>query len=268
MTDSEGEEEAGELIAAFLDEDESAPRERLLEFGGGADGGGAAPVTLRVRESSTTLGFGGTGGWIWNSSLFLARWLCRDRAARGSLCGRAVLELGCGATALPALMAARLGAQSVVATDICPDSLKAAQLNIDLNQLAGAPACVTVAALDVVSPSAESVAGLGQPADLLLFADLVYLPAVAAALPETLRRLLLRAPKPAEAVCWGCVAERTAVGGGAAARIFRQALDSEEALVYERSELPPEVLADPAYGDGECDGCRLYKVRLRSERVD
>jgi len=111
MTDSEGEEEAGELIAAFLDEDESAPRERLLEFGGGADGGGAAPVTLRVRESSTTLGFGGTGGWIWNSSLFLARWLCRDRAARGSLCGRAVLELGCGATALPALMAARLGAQ-------------------------------------------------------------------------------------------------------------------------------------------------------------
>ena len=68
---------------------------------------------------------------LWPSAEALARHLV-ERAGR--LDGRRVLELGCG-LGLPSLVAARLGAASVLATDFHPDNEPYLRRNVAINGL-------------------------------------------------------------------------------------------------------------------------------------
>ena len=198
-------EQVGEAIAAFVMEE--APAHMEFEFEATDE---AARLRVHVHESVAGLAVGGTGGWVWNSSVFLARWLYATASRRAALRDKTVLELGCGSSAIPSLMAAKLGASAVVASDLCEDCNQAAKENIRSENLS---ASIAVASLDIICPEEESLRGLGAPADVILFADLVYLEKLAAALPDTIALLLRRAPDPSAASCFGCIAERTLFGG-------------------------------------------------------
>ncbi len=96
---------------------------------------------------------------LWPSAIGLARAL-RHRALGGSR----VLELGCG-LALPSILAAKLGAR-VLATDLQPDALGAAQHNADINEVT-----LELAALDWRDLDEFTRRG---PFDLVIAADVLY----------------------------------------------------------------------------------------------
>ena len=65
----------------------------------------------------------GTGAFLWDGSIMLSQTLCAFHAAEGDQAkyqlGGRVVELGAGSTALPSMVAARLGCfDEVIATDL------------------------------------------------------------------------------------------------------------------------------------------------------
>ena len=148
------------------------------------DSGSGETLTLRVKHNA----YGGvqTGGHVWVASRLLARWLFERPA---EVAGQTVLELGCG-LALPSLLAARLCAAKVVASDsladLTGDHLAANAALNGVDRVQGLT-------LDLGSQSDVQAASPGSW-DLVLFADVVYSGEVGEKLPHALALLLSSRP--------------------------------------------------------------------------
>lgn len=96
-----------------------------------------APVG-RVMIEQGPLGPSATGEVVWNSAPLLADYEARVLGT-SFFKGKRVLELGCG-TALPSIVASKLGAASVLATDGSVEVCRRAERNVALNCAAAATA--------------------------------------------------------------------------------------------------------------------------------
>lgn len=147
-------------------------------------------LRLRVHH-----GIGGgieTGGVVWPAALVLCSWLMRQPTS--TFDGLDVLELGAG-TGLCGLALAqcrRIGRCTL--TDVVPATLDNLQLNVAALPASAAPC--RVAALDWCEPEAFAASKGGGGSQLLLGADLVYEPTLAAPLASTLAALLAREEAP------------------------------------------------------------------------
>jgi len=107
---------------------------------------GGTPVnTIQLEIRQDGVGPGKTGMAVWNSALLLGRLLEAIVAANPNwLPTKRVVEVGCGA-GLVSLMASKLGAKSVWATDGNPAAVSLTQSNFDLNEI---PYTTTIDPLD------------------------------------------------------------------------------------------------------------------------
>ena len=119
-------------------------------------------------------------GTLWPSARGLARWMAEHPEW---LTGQTVLELGCG-LALPALVAARLGAR-VIAVDCHPDVPAFLSRNAELSEVQ-----IEYMQVDWSAPAelAALHAQLGR-VDLVVGSDLLYEAALAVSLPAALASL-------------------------------------------------------------------------------
>jgi hypothetical protein len=171
----------------------AAPR---AAFRFGADGN---PNMIEVALA--VLPGGAIGSVVWRGAVVLCELLARRRAL---VAGRRVLELGAG-VGLVALVAARLGAASVLATDApgAEDVLRLLRQNVEEGSGVAAAAAATeetepAAAAATTTSAVVHVAALAwgattwpgggeaADADLILGADVVYEPTSALMLAETL----------------------------------------------------------------------------------
>jgi predicted nicotinamide N-methyase len=163
--------------------------EQLLEAAGAVLAALASPDTrsrrcytfgehqLVLRDAS--LCDGGLGWRVWRGALSL----CEELERRPALvAGRRVLELGAGC-GLVGLLAARLGAASVVLTDSVPALLQCCVENAEANGLSEG---VCVHCLDWTDITSSSV----PTAEVALGSDVIYDSEHAAALPAVLQRHL------------------------------------------------------------------------------
>ncbi|KAJ8755507.1 hypothetical protein K2173_019305 [Erythroxylum novogranatense] len=122
-----------------------------------------------------------TGSWIWDSALFLSQWLVTSSF---DLQAKFVLELGAG-LGLPGLMAAKLGANRVMLTDVA-QLLHGLRKNVDVNGLEN-----RVEAREIVwgfSEGSRTDGELGK-FDVVLMSDVFYDMAETTALGRTLKRV-------------------------------------------------------------------------------
>lgn len=120
---------------------------------------------------------------IWGSALRMARWL----SANVEVCaGKRVVELG-GGSCLPALVAAKVGAASVVGTDLDAHAVAALERAIERNGLAGVVAAQRLDWFDYLpAPPADALAA----APVVLAADVNYFTAAVPALLATVGAVL------------------------------------------------------------------------------
>eukprot|EP00850_Spirogloea_muscicola_P005257 SM000023S07713 [mRNA] locus=s23:902842:907230:- [translate_table: standard] len=131
-----------------------------------------------------------TGLLIWDSSKALAELL----AARPQLCtDKAVLELGCGAAALPSLVAAAEGARVIVATDGDPSILVLLEENIRASKMRQKVQIEQLQWGDAEDVLQTKELNGGEPFDLVLGSDVVYIKEAMPLMFETARALL---PQP------------------------------------------------------------------------
>ncbi|KAK6740191.1 hypothetical protein RB195_008577 [Necator americanus] len=143
-----------------------AEREKHLEIG---------PFKIRLQQNWNE---NGVAGVLWDSAIVLSEYLVRNDVVRG----RRVLELGAG-TGLPSIVAAKLFARHVTATDQ-PMALPLLNKNIKSNLGQDQLSAVTVLPLDWTNvPAGEQLTF-----DVILGADLVYNERVF----EDLRRIMKR----------------------------------------------------------------------------
>ena len=166
----------------------------------GAAPGMPAAVTLRPGVGR------GTGAKLWTGGILLAEWLARGA---GGLCATAdarqcapvklqgmdVLELGAGCTALPAIVAARRGARSVVSTDLHADLVRAMEANLARNGVLATPC--SARARGVAEARVLDWLTVGRAAhtpdgqfDVILFADGIYTERGAFLLADAVKALL------------------------------------------------------------------------------
>jgi len=147
---------------------------------------------LRLRVHNGIGGGTETGGVVWPAALVLCSWLLRQPA--GAFDGLDVLELGAGTGLCGLALAQCRPLRRCTLTDVVPATLD--NLRHNLGALPPAAAPCRAAALDWCAPDAF-LAAEADGADLLLGADLVYEPALAAPLAATLAALLAapRAPR-------------------------------------------------------------------------
>lgn len=122
---------------------------------------------------------------IWGSSLHLARWVASNTEA---VSAKRVIELG-GGVCLPSLVAAAVGAASVIGTDLDSHAVAALSRAIERNRVGD---IVTAARLDWFDylPTAPAPADALDDADVILAADVNYFSAAVPALLGTIGRLL------------------------------------------------------------------------------
>ena len=95
---------------------------------------------MKVTIQQLTSGSGKTGMAVWNSGLLLSRLLVALVASNPPTTSnwwkqqRCIVELGCG-TGLTSIVASKLGAPYVIATDGNPDVLQLTKSNIQLNDI-------------------------------------------------------------------------------------------------------------------------------------
>jgi len=110
----------------------------------------------------------GTGASLWSCGLLLGECIWHGLV---SVCGRDILELGCGCAAAPSIVAAHLGAKRVVATDFVSEVLELAARNTKGHG-------VEVARLDWSNHAPGVRCAIGhesvQQADVVMWADAVY----------------------------------------------------------------------------------------------
>ncbi|EYC01865.1 hypothetical protein Y032_0104g3644 [Ancylostoma ceylanicum] len=121
----------------------------------------------------------GVAGVLWDSASVLSEYLVRNNVVRG----RRVLELGAG-TGLPSIVAAKLSALHVTATDQ-PMALPLLRQNLEANLNEEQLSAVTVLPLDWTNPPKEQLS-----CDVILGADLVYNEGVFEALRGVLKWLV------------------------------------------------------------------------------
>jgi hypothetical protein len=140
--------------------------QKRLVFGG--------DITVVVDELAATASNSGTGHALWPGAVALALWV----VGRGSA-ARTVVELGCGACALPGRAAAALGG-TVTLTDGAPALLPV------LRKLDGVDACLYNfaggGAFDGLDDASAEPSEPPAPADLVLGAEIAYRAADAEAL--------------------------------------------------------------------------------------
>ena len=135
-----------------------------------------------VDELAATASNSGTGHALWPGAVALALWV----VGRGSA-ARTVVELGCGACALPGRAAAALGG-TVTLTDGAPALLPV------LRKLDGVDACLYNfaggGAFDGLDDASAEPSEPPAPADLVLGAEIAYRAADAEALADCIPRRL------------------------------------------------------------------------------
>lgn len=137
------------------------------------------------ESESEFTGFGDATGYSpWWGGLLLAAWMAH--ATGELLCGRRVIELGCGSAAMPSTVASSRGAAVVRATDRSPSNVRAARRVLACNRGVSSPACSAqpFAWEDGVD---QSDAGTW---DVVLFADVLYIEGMAVVLAGAISRLL------------------------------------------------------------------------------
>ena len=183
---------AEEELSAEIDLDAAPTGEVLLlpgrkfplDLGGGGLQIHGSP--LFVRELPNT-GLG-TAFTVWDGSIVLAKHL--EHAYPGGLGGKRVLELGAG-TGVVGLAASLLGAD-VLLTDL-PVALDNLRAGVRLNARAAKGAPVEAQALDWFEPEKSEAAwpdaarSVARGADLVVGADIVWVPELIAPLVRTLR---------------------------------------------------------------------------------
>ena len=134
----------------------------------------------------------GTGGHVWDGARLLCEFLATP-IGRATVYGRAVLELGAGTHGAPGLLAAHLGASSVLLTDrahLLPSLLAAVRANVPALAAAGAPT-PHAAALEFGGNLRKALGGaVGAPGafHLVLMSETLSLsPALFPLLQKTLR---------------------------------------------------------------------------------
>ena len=161
----DGGEEVASCSCEVTPTDDGA--QKLLDFGGG--------VTVLVDELAATASNSGTGHALWPGAVALALWVVgRENAAR------TVVELGCGACALPGRAAAATGCGRVTLTDGAPALLPV------LRKLDGVEVCLYNFAgggtFDGLDDASAEPSEPPAPADLVLGAEIAYRAADAEAL--------------------------------------------------------------------------------------
>lgn len=122
-------------------------------------------LSIEIFESNSSVcstGADDTGLAVWGPSLTLSQFLLRRP---GLVEGKRVLELGCG-VALPSLLASRLSAKEVIATDFREQTLTQVEAHAQMNDLSLSPEL-----LDWNEPAAVS---LHHQPDIVLAADVIY----------------------------------------------------------------------------------------------
>jgi len=112
------------------------------------------------------IGPSATGETLWNSAALLADYMA-NTLGRSYFSGKRVVEVGCG-TALPSIVAAKLGAARVVATDLAPEVLARAKRNAALNR-------VDVEVRELVWGSSMLDASLATNFDVVLASDVLWI---------------------------------------------------------------------------------------------
>jgi len=135
----------------------------------------AAPRELRDQQDADT------GRTTWDGAIVLAKYLETAQGSRRDLRGASVLELGAG-TGLAGLSAAALGA-AVLLTDL---GYCVPQLESNADGFTG-PGSVRARELDWAQPAAEVIA---EPFDLVIGADIVWLPHLVRPLVRVFEMLL------------------------------------------------------------------------------
>jgi predicted nicotinamide N-methyase len=129
-----------------------------------------------------------TGAVLWDGAVVVAGILEHAPAGSGlAPCQKRVVELGCGFTALPGLLAAALGAVSVCVTDVIevidsPQLLANLNANLDAAERDRVSRCVCL--------WGEPIGAEMQSADLLICSDCVYDLALIAPLLDTITAVL------------------------------------------------------------------------------
>ncbi len=188
-----------------------------------------------------------TGAMLWEGARALAEHLA---ATPGLVIGKAVVELGAGATGLPSLAASSAGARVAVATDGHPGVLGMLQANLTAN-VATDVATLRLRWAHAGDAAAARAAAGGGAYDLVLGADVVYDAAALRPLFTTASGLLRRDGGGTLLLCH--VADR----GGVSENSL------ERAALAAGLRLTPEPLAAAAQAALEgAPSCRLLRGTL------
>ena len=148
----------------------------------------AGPGPVEVRQDLGGFdGVDGTARWVWPGALRAAEWLC-DRGPEW-IRGKRVVELGAG-TGMLGIVAARLGAASVVLTD-APSELALLRHNAQRANETRAETCETSVA-PLAWGDSRAIADLAPPFDVVLCSDVLYQnpPEAQTALAATMAELM------------------------------------------------------------------------------
>jgi len=127
-------------------------------------------LKIAGATSGGTYGCRATGQVVWETSLALGRVLEHHPSfGEAFFCGRRVVELGAGCSAVPGQVAAVLGAAEVVVTDL-PEELPGLQATITENWPAEARTTISAEVLDWTACSDAEIRRLAS-ADVILSAD-------------------------------------------------------------------------------------------------
>ena len=211
-------------------------------------------VSLSVLEAPSSFcstGTDDTGLVIWGPSVALSQYMMKYQ--QKAISGRKVLELGCG-LALPSMMAYRLGASAVLATDFHPQTLEQVQFHADLNQCS-----IHVELVDWEYPTDVS----DFRADIVLAADVIYGLALVPALVKIIERVL---PKTSTLI----IATRD---GRTGIHEFRDMMESHFVEVQverskDRTYLPPipsAIASDPLSFERWKGNHSIFTYRWREE---
>eukprot|EP00930_Biecheleria_cincta_P097460 TRINITY_DN89173_c0_g1_i1.p1 TRINITY_DN89173_c0_g1~~TRINITY_DN89173_c0_g1_i1.p1 ORF type:complete len:330 (+),score=42.54 TRINITY_DN89173_c0_g1_i1:164-1153(+) len=124
-----------------------------------------------------------TGACVWWGGLLLSAWISHEKA--DFIRGQRIIELGCGASALPSAAASMCGAAVALATDGCPANIGAARSTISCNE------AVLKSCSAMKFDWADGVAEADLAAwDVVLFADVLYKAGTSELLARTIAQLL------------------------------------------------------------------------------
>ena len=145
----------------------------------------AAPIAITV-EQGWHAQVHELGTAVWESSAVTLRWLEQHRHL---VAGKAVLELGAG-PGLVAIACAALGAERVVCSDNNADVLALARKNVARSVAGGVIAPKSVRVVDYCWGAADAGALGGGEFDLIIGADIMYLPGLYAEIAAEVHALL------------------------------------------------------------------------------